>query len=102
MVARGDMGVCVPIYTVPLIQKRILRLCRERGKLSITATQMLESMVENRLPTRAEVSDVANAVLDGTDCVMLSAETAVGKHPVEAVAMMNQAIKHTELGDASA
>ena len=98
MVARGDMGVCVPIYRVPLIQKRILRLCRDRKKLSITATQMLESMVENRLPTRAEVSDVANAVLDGTDCVMLSAETAVGKHPVAAVTMMNQIIKHTEMG----
>jgi pyruvate kinase len=100
MVARGDMGVCVPIYQVPLIQKRLLRLCGERRKLSITATQMLESMVENRLPTRAEVSDVANAVLDGTDCVMLSAETAVGKHPVGAVDMMNRIIKYTELGGA--
>ncbi len=96
MVARGDMGVCVPIYKVPLIQKDLLKRCRAAGKLSITATQMLESMVENRSPTRAEVCDVANAVLDGTDCVMLSAETAVGRYPGETVSMMNHIIKYTE------
>lgn len=97
MIARGDMGVSLPIYEVPLIQKRIIALCRARRKLVITATQMLEHMVEYRTPTRAEATDIANAVLDGTDCVMLSAESAVGKYPVEAVAMMNQIIRHTEL-----
>lgn len=96
MIARGDMGVCVPIHEVPLIQKSILRKCRAARRLSITATQMLEHMVEFPTPTRAEVTDIANAVLDGTDCVMLSAETAVGKYPAEAVAMMNQIVKYTE------
>ncbi|MDH5174907.1 MAG: pyruvate kinase [Elusimicrobiota bacterium] len=96
MIARGDMGISIPIYQIPIVQKRIIRKCNQRKKFVITATQMLESMVENPKPTRAEVTDVANAVLDGTDFVMLSAETAVGKHPVEAVRMMNQILKFTE------
>lgn len=96
MVARGDLGVSVPIWEVPIIQKEIIARCREMGKFSITATQMLESMTENARPTRAEVSDIANAILDGTDYVMLSAETAAGRHPVEAVRMMNEVIRFTE------
>ena len=96
MIARGDMGVSLPVYEVPMIQKSIIKKCRQMNKLSITATQMLESMTENPRPTRAEVADVANAIIDGTDFVMLSAESAAGKYPVEAVAMMNQIIKFTE------
>ncbi len=96
MVARGDMGVSLPIYEVPMIQKEIIRKCNKAGKFVITATQMLESMTENLRPTRAEVSDVANAILDGSDFVMLSAESAVGKYPVESVKMMNEIIKFTE------
>ncbi|MFC1498281.1 pyruvate kinase [Verrucomicrobiota bacterium] len=97
MVARGDMGVCVPIYEVPIIQKKIIKKCRAKRKPVITATQMLESMVSRITPTRAEVTDVANAVLDGTTSVMLSAETAVGRYPAETVDMMNKIIRHTEL-----
>jgi len=96
MIARGDMGVSLPIYEVPIVQKMIIKKCNCAGKFVITATQMLESMTENLRPTRAEVTDVANAILDGTDFVMLSAETAIGKYPVETVAMMNSIIKFTE------
>jgi len=96
MIARGDMGVSLPIYEIPIIQKMIIKKCNRAGKFVITATQMLESMAENLRPTRAEVTDVANAIIDGTDFVMLSAESAVGKHPVEAVVMMNDIIKFTE------
>ncbi len=96
MIARGDLGVSLPIYEIPIIQKVIIKKCNRAGKFVITATQMLESMVENLRPTRAEVTDVANAIIDGTDFVMLSAESAVGKYPVETVSMMNNIIKFTE------
>ena len=96
MVARGDLGVEMNLPAVPIAQKRIARLCQARGKTCIIATQMLETMTEHATPTRAEVSDVANAVLDLTDAVMLSGETAVGKFPVRAVAMMNDIVAHTE------
>jgi len=88
MVARGDLAVEVGDAAVPALQKRMIRMAREFNKLTITATQMMESMIESPVPTRAEVSDVANAVIDGTDAVMLSAETAAGKYPVETVAAM--------------
>ncbi len=96
MVARGDMGVAVPIHEVPIIQKRIIRKSNAAGKFVITATQMLEHMTEHSRPTRAEVTDVANAIIDGTDFVMLSAETAVGLFPYQSVLMMNEIIKFTE------
>ena len=96
MIARGDMGVSLPIQEVPIIQKRIIKKCNAAGKFVITATQMLEHMTEHSRPTRAEVTDVANAIIDGTDYVMLSEETAAGKYPYESVRMMNEIIKFTE------
>jgi pyruvate kinase len=96
MVARGDLGVEVPLEHLPILQKTIIHKCRENGKFAIVATEMLASMYENPRPTRAEVSDIANAVIDGTDCVMLSGETTVGKYPTEAVEIMSKICEYIE------
>lgn len=96
MVARGDLGVEIPVYEVPILQKKFIMKCNAKGKTVITATQMLESMVTNARPTRAEVSDIANAIFDMTSAIMLSAETASGKYPVECVKTMSKIAEQTE------
>ena len=97
MVARGDLGVEIGDAHLPLTQKNIINQCRKNNRIVITATQMMETMIDNPIPTRAEVFDVANAVIDGTDAVMLSGETAVGKHPDKVISIMNEICEQAEL-----
>lgn len=99
MVARGDLGVEIPLEEVPLVQKKIIKLCNIAGKPVITATQMLRSMVEKKRPTRAEITDISNAILDGTDAIMLSEETANGNHPVQSVRVMARIAEVTEASE---
>ena len=96
MVARGDLGISLPVYKVPIVQKYIIGRCNRKKKQVIIATQMLESMLDSLYPTRAEVSDIANAIYDRGDYLMLSAETAVGQYPVQSVEMMRKIIQFTE------
>ena len=96
MVARGDLGVQLPIEQVPFVQKQILDAANKKGKISITATEMLQSMKSSYRPTRAEVTDITNAILEGSDAVMLSAETSVGKFPVEVVSQISKIISSVE------
>ena len=96
MIARGDLGVEVPMEELPIVQKNLIKKCRENGKFAIVATEMLASMYDNPRPTRAEVSDIANAVIDGTDCVMLSGETTVGSYPIDAVSYMARICEYVE------
>src|SRR5437588_1925414 len=102
MITRGDIGVEVPLSQVPKLQKMMIRKCYLAGKPAVTARQMLESMINNPRPTRAEVSDVANAILDGTDAIMLSAETATGAYPIEAVQVMVRIALETEASNRTA
>lgn len=96
MIARGDLGVDIPMECLPVVQKNIIKKCREQGKFAIVATEMLASMYTSPRPTRAEVSDIANAVIDGTDCVMLSGETTIGKYPIESVTYMSRICEYIE------